>query len=74
VEPLYTFAWLVWLGLFGVIEGFALMRKEKGDTLSEHIWSWFSVKGKGSMWRLRRFSLLAFLAWLVAHFLSGGRF
>jgi hypothetical protein len=75
----YTIAWLVWLGAFGVIEGRALFNKQPGDTLSEHVWRWFATQqgstGTPSGWvRMRRFTLLAFLAWLSAHFLTGGRF
>jgi len=71
---LFTIGWIVWLLMFGAIEGAALANKRKGDTLSEHVWQYFSIKHKGKGWRLRRFSLLAFLAWLVVHFLTGGAF
>lgn len=75
----YTIAWLAWLGAFGVIEGLALANKRQNDTLSEHIWRWFATQSDGPAkptgWiRARRFILVAFLAWLSAHFLSGGRF
>lgn len=78
----YTVAWLLWLGAFGVIEGRALANKRKGDTLSEHVWKWFATaksktpeKDQPTGWvRLRRVSLLAFMGWLTAHFLTGGRF
>ena len=70
----WTQLWLIWLLLFGVIEGAALSNKKAGDTLSEHVWNWFSIGWRGKGWRARRFSLLAFLAWLVAHFLTGGKF
>ena len=71
---LFTAAWVLWILQFAAIEGAALFNKRDGDTLSEHVWRWFSIKEKGAGWRLRRFSLLAFLAWLVAHFLTGGAF
>lgn len=71
---IWTQLWLIWLVMFGVIEWAALANKKAGDTLSEHVWRWFSIGWVGKGWRLRRFSLLAFLAWLVAHFLTGGRF
>jgi len=58
--------------MFCAVEGAALRNKKDGDTLSEHIWRWFSVTHKGKGWRARRFSLLAFLAWLLLHFLTGG--
>jgi hypothetical protein len=70
----WTWLWLIWLALFGAIEGAALVNKTKGDTFSEHVWHWFSIREKSRGWRARRFSLLAFLAWLVLHFLTGGEF
>ncbi len=70
----YTLAWLIWLLQFAAIEGAALVNKRDGDTLSEHVWRWFSMRQKGAGWRMRRFALLAFLAWLVAHFLTAGEF
>jgi hypothetical protein len=70
----YTLGWLLWIAAFLGLEGKALVNKRPGDTLSEHVWRWSSVKAKGGAWRLRRFGLLAFLAWLAAHFLTGGAF
>lgn len=70
----YTAAWVFWLLMFAGIEGAALANAKVGDTLSEHLWRWFSLKEKGTGWRVRRFSLLAFFAWLVAHILTGGEF
>lgn len=68
----YTVLWLIWLALFGAIEGAAIANKKPGDTLSEHVWRWFSISDKGKGWRARRVTLLAFLVWLIAHFLTGG--
>ncbi|MCI0689853.1 MAG: hypothetical protein L0Y54_21825 [Sporichthyaceae bacterium] len=70
----FTIAWLLWVGFFGAIEGAALANKQPGDTLSEHLWRWFAITGKPAGWRARRAVLVAGLAWLVAHLLSGGRF
>lgn len=75
----WTALWLVWIGQFFAIEGPALFNKTSGDTLSEHVWRWFAISGSAGArrsggYRARRFALLAFLAWLVAHFLTGGRF
>lgn len=70
----WTQLWVVWLLMFAAIEGAALANKKSEDTLSEHVWKWFSIRHKGNGWRMRRFSLLAFLVWLAAHFLSGGKF
>ena len=64
-------AWLLWLAMFGVIEGAAILRKEPGDTLSEHVWKWFSVKDKARGWRQRRSVLALFMVWLSAHLVLG---
>lgn len=74
---IWSWLWVGWLAAFCTIEGPALFNKTVGDTLSEHVWKWFGTlrpsAGQPSGWvRLRRFSLLAFLAWLLAHFLTGG--
>lgn len=71
---MWTILWLIWIIFFGVIEGAAVFNKTKGDTLSEHIWKWFSIKSKAKGWRIRRFTLLALLTWLITHFLTGGNF
>lgn len=77
----WSVAWLVWLAAFAVIEGMALFNSRPGDTLSEHVWAWFGTQRRKpgeperprSGWtQLRRFVLLAFLAWLFAHFMTGG--
>ncbi len=70
----YTISWLVWIAAFLVVEGLALRTKVPGATLSSHVWLWFAIKSPGKQWRLRRLALVAFLAWLVLHFLTGGRF
>jgi len=68
----YTIAWLLWGAMFVAIEGAALLRKESGDTLSEHVWKCFSVKDKAKGWVVRRGVLAVFLAWLTAHLLGAG--
>lgn len=76
----FTIAWLVWLAYFVVVEGMALFNSKPGDTLSEHVWAWFGTAVKPgqsgrqrSGWtQLRRFALLAFMAWLLVHFITGG--
>ncbi|WP_406321036.1 hypothetical protein [Streptomyces sp. NBC_00519] len=69
----YSVAWLVWLGAFVGLEIPALFNRRRGDTFSEHIWRWFAVRSSGRYAVLRRLLLVAVLAWLVAHFLTGGR-
>ncbi|MEU0674483.1 hypothetical protein ABZ330_16585 [Streptomyces sp. NPDC006172] len=76
----FEMAWAAWAGAFVVIEGIALKRRQPGDTLSEQVWRIFGTrrdveypKGQPSgLLRLRRFVLLAFLAWLSIHFMTGG--
>ena len=69
--------WVAWLLAFAVLEGIALWRKKRGDTLSENTWKWFSLKGDKSKLRwwqyLLRIGFFAFWIWLTIHFLSGGR-
>lgn len=74
---IFTWLWLGWLLIFAVVEGVALANKKQDDTLSEHVWRWFGVlrKGQPDGWtRLRRFVLLSFMTWLLAHFITGGFF
>lgn len=68
----YTIGWIVWFIMFFAIELPAILNKQKGDTLSEHIWMWFAIKDKPKGWRIRRFSLLSVLIWFVAHIITGG--
>lgn len=72
----WTVAWIAWFAWFAVVEGMALFNSRQGDTLSEHIWAWFGTQHPDkypSGWtRVRRFVLLAFMAWLSVHFLTGG--
>lgn len=74
----FTAAWLVWGLAFLVIEGFALARKKRGDTLSEHVWSWFQLRGRKDgkrPWQIIvRILFMAFWCWLTVHFLFGGSF
>ncbi|TDD97238.1 hypothetical protein E1298_01905 [Actinomadura rubrisoli] len=64
----FTAAWVLWIAAFIVIEGRALKRGQPGDTLSEHVWTWFGVK-RG--WAWKRAALAAFMAWLSVHFVFG---
>lgn len=69
----WTTAWLFWLAMFLVIEIPALLNKNPGDTLSEHVWNWFSILNKSEGWLWRRVVLAAFLLWMVWHLLTGKR-
>ncbi len=68
----YTTAWLVWIVMFFAIEVPAIFNKQEGDTLSEHIWKWFSVNVKSKGWRIRRIGLMATFCWIVVHLFTGG--
>lgn len=77
----WTWAWIAWAVYFLVVEGMALFNSRPGDTLSEHVWAFIGIRRKGddlrqpTGWtRLRRFLVLAFLAWLSVHLLTGGVF
>lgn len=70
----WTVAWLLWGSAFFAIEIPAILDRKPGGTLSENVWAWFSIKNKSTGWRARRLVLLAFLAWLSLHFLTGGAF
>jgi hypothetical protein len=65
----YTVAWVGWLLLFLGLELPALASRVPGETLSEHVWSWFKVlddRHTPITWVLRSV-LLLFLGWLFLH-------
>lgn len=68
---IYTWLWLAWGLVFLLIEGRALTNKQADDTLSEHVWKWFTVRGKNARWTFQRFFLAAFMVWLSGHFIFG---
>lgn len=68
----YTTAWLVWIVMFFAIELPAAFNRKEGDTLSEHLWKWFSIKDKSKGWRFRRMGLTFTLVWIFIHLITGG--
>lgn len=66
----WTVAWIMWLAMFVVIEGAAIIRKEPDDTLSEHVWRWFKIR-ESRQWNVRRWALAIFLVWLLIHLVAG---
>lgn len=70
----FTVAWVLWALGFVAIEGWALFRKEDGDTLSEHIRALAGTSGGpgGRFIKVRRLLLLGGLAWLAVHLLTPG--
>ena len=71
----YSWLWILWIGLFGAIEGWALWRnrdnRDKSRTLTAHVIGWFNLGSEG--WNPRRNPLrwvfAAFAVWLGWHFL-----
>lgn len=83
MSTIWDWLWVLWLGAFLAIEIPGLVNHTENDTLSEHVWRWFGISKTGAGEerrtptagvRFRRFLLLSFCAWLVAHFLTGGFF
>lgn len=67
---IWTILWVSWFILFAVVEVLALRNDMPGDTLSEHVRKWLSVKTK-----LGRTVFLivwaGFTAWFGVHVLTG---
>jgi hypothetical protein len=73
----WTAAWLAWIVAFFALELPPIIHDHPQDTLSDHVWLWFDIpqhKAPLETVRARRFLLLALMAWLIAHFLSGDEF
>jgi len=64
-----TYGWIAWVLMFLGLESKALISKEVGDTLSEHVWKWFSVRDKRNtpVTMTLRGVLVVFLVWLTGH-------
>lgn len=69
----FTIFWVVWALAAIPVEIWALIRKDRGDTLSEHVWKWFKVMDdRPTVWTwLWRVPLFVFLAWLTGHLAFG---
>lgn len=68
----WTVAWLLWGAMFALIEGDAIVSKQPGATLSEHLRSWFATEwpdgsSKPKMWLARRGALALFFVWFIIH-------
>lgn len=48
----FTLAWILWALAFCVIEGVALVNRQRGDTLSEHMWAWLGIRD--DFWHVHR--------------------
>jgi len=68
LDPISVIGWCIILAAMGAWEARGLMRKRKGDTLSELTWF---VLAKAMV---LRFFVLGFLFWLAVHFFFLGRY
>lgn len=70
---IFTIGWVAWILGFVLLEGIALARKPLGDTLSEHVWTWFRVRDRRPTvltWAGRGVLLIAGV-WLTGHLAFG---
>jgi len=63
----FTCLWITWVIVGIVIQIVALLRNAPHDTLSEHVW-WLMSRRPFWVWVIG-----GFLAWLLVHWLSRGR-
>jgi hypothetical protein len=67
----WTFAWIIWIAEFIIIEGTALLNDRDNDTLSEHLRLWFrtDVKIGRTIWLLVSG---VFFGWFIVHIAVAG--
>lgn len=67
---IWTILWLMWIVAGVAIEIPALVNREDGDTLSEHIRKWFKVKDPRptALTWIARGTLMSILIWFITHF------
>jgi hypothetical protein len=54
------------------VELVALLNRQRGDTLSEHVWRWVGVGRRWTVvFTLRRLVVVVFLGWLLLHLTTG---
>ena len=58
----WVYLWIIWIGMFLVLEFFAIVNDTPDDTLSEHVWSLMNASS------FIGFSVVALLVWLIYHF------
>jgi hypothetical protein len=62
--------WIGWIVAGVGLEMYAIFDQAEGDTLSECVWSLFTIPGWG---KFLTWMTCAFLLWLAAHFASRGK-
>jgi hypothetical protein len=67
----WTFAWIIWIAEFIIIEVTALLNDRDNDTLSEHLRLWFrtDVKIGRTVWLLVSG---IFFGWFIVHIAVAG--
>ena len=63
-----TTLWILWIVMFALLEGYALVKHVKGGTLSAHLRKWFSLEHHGKIYWVRRAAWGLVLLWFVFHF------
>lgn len=64
---IYSWLWIAWVAMFGIIETWAIVTKTNGGTLSEHLRRWCGVYPLRG-WRVIGASLIVgFCIWLPLH-------
>ena len=68
----YTYAWIAWILMFGVIEFAAIQDRRSGDTLTEHVRAAIGTAGPRQWinW-VARIGLVGLFGWLIPHFFTG---
>ena len=69
----FSWAWLVWVVFFLLVEGIAIVRKGRGDTFSEHWWKVFRTGQKVPTWIKILLAVVQLGAgiWLTGHLTFG---
>lgn len=68
MRTFYAVAWVVWIGVFFVIEGAALATGHPQDTLSDFAWR---LEHLHRAWTFARFMVAAGCLWLFFHLVFG---
>lgn len=73
MSTVFTAIWITLGAIGGITEIIALLRKARGDTLSEHIWAWWHVRDPRPtpLVVVGRIILLTIMIWLTGHLAFG---
>ena len=69
--------WVFWIAAFIVVEGIAVFNGQPNDTLSEFVWmvigTYVPAEDRTFLMWIWRAGVLALLAWLIPHLMTGWR-